>query len=66
MQTRTANLLLAALLVGGTLALYARVGRFDFINYDDPAYTYENPHVLGGLSWTGFRWSLTTSTMGHW
>ncbi len=33
-----------------TVFIYARVATFGFVNYDDPAYTFENPHVNVGLT----------------
>ena len=33
------------LLLGATLAVYARCGHFAFVNYDDPVYVTNNPHV---------------------
>ncbi len=47
------DLLVAAGLVLLTLAPYAQVTGFGFVNLDDQQYVYENPLVLGGLSWRG-------------
>jgi protein O-mannosyl-transferase len=32
----------------------------DFINYDDPLYVTDNPHVQRGLSWEGLAWAFGT------
>ncbi len=55
-------LLLAAL----TLAVYAQVARYDFINFDDPGYARDNPHVLAGLSREGLVWAFTTTKEANW
>ena len=41
-----------------TLLVFAQVGGFDFITYDDGVYVTENPHVQAGLTARGFYWSL--------
>lgn len=52
--------LICTMLFGGTLLLFSRATGFDFINYDDPGYVTNNPHVQGGLSWAGLRWAFTS------
>jgi len=54
------------LLVAATLAVYARVASFEFINFDDPGYVSENAHVLSGLSREGFVWAFTTTRQANW
>jgi len=41
---------LAVVLVALTLAVFAPVRHFDFIEMDDPNYVFENPQVLAGLT----------------
>jgi tetratricopeptide (TPR) repeat protein len=53
-------------LVVAVLLLYWPVTDHDFINFDDPAYVLENPHVRAGLSVEGLRWALTTTHTGNW
>ena len=60
------NVLVAALLVAATLAVYSRACFCDFVNYDDGAYVYENRDVLAGLSAKGLAWALTTTRMANW
>ena len=48
-----------ALLFVGTMLLFSRAMRYGFVNYDDPAYVTENPHVQGGLRWAGVVWAFT-------
>ncbi|NOT29903.1 MAG: hypothetical protein HOP15_05570, partial [Planctomycetes bacterium] len=40
--------IVALLLFGAALALYARTASFDFVAYDDPAYVRDNPHLAQG------------------
>jgi Tfp pilus assembly protein PilF len=49
-----------------TIGAYAPVLGADFINYDDPDYVIDNPHVRAGLSWRGILWALTTGHAGNW
>ena len=49
---------MAVLLALVTIALYWPVTRFDFVNYDDPLYVTENPHVQAGLTWEGLVWAF--------
>jgi len=55
-----------ALLVLGTLALYAPVVGHPFVNYDDGPYVVFNPHVNTGLSWQNIKWALTGVVAGNW
>ena len=55
-----------ALLVAATVAVYARVATFEFINLDDPPYVTENSHVLSGLTRDGIVWAFTTTTEANW
>ena len=47
------------LLFCGTVLLFSRATHGAFINYDDPSYVTDNPHVQGGLSWDGIVWAFT-------
>ncbi len=37
-----------------------------FVNYDDPAYVYDNPHVTSGLTWRNVLWAFSSSTVANW
>jgi tetratricopeptide (TPR) repeat protein len=50
----------------GTLAVYARVARFDFVNFDDPDYVTANPHVRAGITAAGARWAFTSVEAANW
>jgi Flp pilus assembly protein TadD len=54
------------LLVVATVAIYARVTSFAFINFDDPGYVSDNGHVLNGFTSDGFVWAFTTTRQANW
>lgn len=53
--------LVALLLFGATLLLYARTATFPFIEYDDPGYVRDNPHLARGLTGETVRWAFTSA-----
>jgi tetratricopeptide (TPR) repeat protein len=65
-SSRKTTLLLAVLLVLGTLVLYSPTLHNGFINYDDPAYVTANAHVRQGLSWSNIRWAFTATVEANW
>jgi len=60
------NFVASLLLVIITLLLYNRATQLAFVNYDDPQYVSENPHVRAGLSWATVKWSLTSIEQANW
>jgi tetratricopeptide (TPR) repeat protein len=58
--------LLSLLLVVLTVLVFARVADYPFVNYDDDAYVYDNPHVRSGLTWEGIRWAFSTRDASNW
>ncbi len=60
------TLLLGALLVVATIALYSRVNRFPFVNYDDGDYVTNNIHIQNGLDWDTVRWAFSTYAAANW
>jgi tetratricopeptide (TPR) repeat protein len=60
------DLWIYALLTAGIFAAYVPVLRFGFVNYDDPVYIANNPHVSGGITWSGMVWAFTHSFAGNW
>jgi protein O-mannosyl-transferase len=54
------------LLAGLTLAVFAPVVSFQFINVDDNVYVTANAHVKQGLTWRNLSWALTTLDAGNW
>jgi tetratricopeptide (TPR) repeat protein len=53
-------------LVGISLLLFARIGSYDFVNFDDSAYFYENTHVTEGLSMDNFLWAFEIHGPSMW
>jgi tetratricopeptide (TPR) repeat protein len=49
-----------------TLAVYAPVLKFDFIDFDDPPYVTENPQVQAGLTVSSIRWAFTQGHSSNW
>jgi Tfp pilus assembly protein PilF len=48
------------------LIVYAPSARFDYVSYDDPTYTYENPMVARGLSLEGISWAASAGLASNW
>ena len=46
--------------------MYAQVGQFDFVNFDDPDYVFDNPHVRQGITLEGLRWAFTSVEAANW
>jgi tetratricopeptide (TPR) repeat protein len=49
-----------------TLLVYAPVYRFGFVNFDDPDYVTNNPHVRNGLTMDGIVWAVTSTEAANW
>jgi Tfp pilus assembly protein PilF len=49
-----------------TFVAYARIGTFEFDNYDTARYIYENRHVKKGLTVEGIRWAFITTHLSNW
>jgi len=60
------KIVLAVALAALTIAVYAPVRGFEFVNYDDNIYIVENAHVGRGLSGGDVVWSLTAFENGNW
>ncbi len=48
------------------VAVFAPLGGYAFLEYDDPVYLTDNPAVTGGLTPTAVRWALTTFHAANW
>jgi len=46
--------------------IYAPAYRFGFVNFDDPDYVTQNPHVRSGLTTNGVVWALTSTEDANW
>jgi len=55
-----------ALLVAGTVAVYAGVGTHAYVNLDDDVYVLRNPWIRQGLGWDTVRWAFTTVYEAYW
>lgn len=49
-----------------TLATYWQVSNHAFINLDDQAYVYENPHIVGGFTGRNVAWAFTSVDYFYW
>lgn len=49
-----------------TIAVYAPVAGFPFVNWDDGEYVAANAHVQQGLSASNVSWALTSRVAGNW
>jgi len=56
----------AAILVLGTVLLYAPVAGFAFINFDDGLYLFQNPQLKDGFSWRAFAWCFQAGYASNW
>ena len=58
-----------AVILGLLLAIaivYAPVGSFDFVNYDDDLLVFQNPQVQAGLTLDSIRWAFTSVSLFYW
>jgi hypothetical protein len=39
---------------------------FGFVNYDDNANVYDEPHITGGVTPGGLGWAFTHTQVGRW
>ena len=49
-----------------SLLLYHRAASAGFINFDDPQYVINNPHVQQGIRWETIQWAFITFDAGNW
>ncbi len=54
------------LLFVAVISVYSQVRTHEFINFDDPLYVTENPHVRNGLTWAGVAWAFTSAHDANW
>jgi tetratricopeptide (TPR) repeat protein len=50
----------------GTLLVYLPMLGHGFVNYDDPDYITNNPHVKAGLTWPGIVWAFQSGEASNW
>ncbi len=66
MPHRRWKIIACLFLVVATLAVYAKVINYQFINYDDGLYVTDNPMVQGGLTLPGLIGAFTSTCAGLW
>jgi hypothetical protein len=60
------TVLVCAVLLLVTLAIYWPVHNYAFVDYDDNDYVFNNPTVKNGLTWWGFVWSFVDAHAANW
>ena len=55
----------AVLLIAVTLTFFPAIHN-GFVDFDDPLYILENPHVQSGFDWQGVKWAFTTGRGANW
>jgi tetratricopeptide (TPR) repeat protein len=58
--------LAAAVLAAVAIAVFFPALQCPFVNYDDPEYVTNNPHVTTALTPANMRWAFSTSWMANW
>ncbi|MGA2157433.1 MAG: hypothetical protein ABSH37_23735, partial [Bryobacteraceae bacterium] len=61
-----ADLWICLLLLAAIFGVYAQSRHFAFVNYDDPDYVTNNPHVRQGITADGDLWALTSTEAANW
>ncbi|MBI5802143.1 MAG: tetratricopeptide repeat protein [Verrucomicrobia bacterium] len=49
-----------------TLALFAPVRNFEFVNFDDNVFVFTNDFVKQGFTWGGIRWAFLSADIDYW
>lgn len=60
------TLLMSLVLVVASFGVYWQTFSQPFLNYDDPDYVTENPHVQEGLRAHTIAWAVTATDAGNW
>ncbi len=63
---RYAVLVVCALLLLATAAVFGQTLDFGFVNFDDRTYVSENPHLAAGLTTETIGWAFTTDCCSNW
>ncbi len=54
------------LLTAATIAVYAQVVGFDFVEFDDREYVIQNAQIHGGVTAEAVQWAFTTGYAANW
>ena len=57
---------LCAVLTVAIWLVFAQTGSHGFVNFDDWDYVGDNPAVLSGITWEGFKFAFTTKMAADW
>ena len=57
---------LALVLAAAVAVIYLKVGRYDFVQLDDPTYAGANRHVRSGLSFADVKWAFAAFHDANW
>lgn len=60
------DLAICAVLIMAVLIVYHPVGRYGFIDFDDPDYVSANPHVMSGITAEGLAWAMGFPEKHYW
>jgi hypothetical protein len=60
------KIIVALILVGIVLMVYAPVSHYEFVDLDDDLYVRDNPRIKQGVTWDNLGWALTTFREGVW
>jgi tetratricopeptide (TPR) repeat protein len=63
---RALILAICIFLAGITWIVFGQTLGYPFVNFDDPEYVYENPHINGGLTARGVIWAFTHVPAPDW
>ena len=63
---RPLDLIVCLFLVVATFVVFSEVRNHGFLEYDDPMYVTENPHVSSGLTLGGIVWAFATTHASNW
>ncbi|MCH8820217.1 MAG: hypothetical protein IIB03_07850, partial [Acidobacteria bacterium] len=66
--TRLQNqkIIVALLLAGIVLIVYAPVGHYEFVDLDDDLYVRDNPRIKRGVTWDNLVWAISSFREGVW
>lgn len=57
---------IAILLLALTWGVFGQTLHHEFVNYDDPLYVFQNPHINRGLTWASVGWAFTHVHSQNW
>ena len=63
---RVLVLTICVFLAGITWVVFGQTLHYPFVNFDDPEYVYENPHITGGLTARGLIWAFSHVPAPDW